>query len=223
MQSTGQASTQAVSLVPMQGSAITYAMDIFSPVRDRPYHSAEGKHKAAAGAVGGILAVLGIFEGNRSLTLAARQRSPLFRNAYRAGVLWRKAITSPCLAAGNGPYDEKGLRARCDCGGQRGVGRLMGQILLAGEEPHERPALFGDVIADGPAQGRVTGLERVEDRALRDLARNVELHFARDARQDAQMRREHDPDHGSVWTSTESTGGRSRTMGAQWSPASADA
>src|ERR1017187_6524876 len=180
MQSTGQASTQAVSLVPMQGSAITYAMDIFSPVRDRPYHSAEGKHKAAAGA--GCLNVFG-----------------------------------------NGPYDEKGLRARCDCGGQRGVGRLMGQILLAGEEPHERPALFGDVIADGPAQGRVTGLERVEDRALRDLARNVELHFARDARQDAQMRREHDPDHGSVWTSTESTGGRSRTMGAQWSPASADA
>jgi hypothetical protein len=30
MQSTGQASTQAVSLVPMQGSAITYAMT-FSP------------------------------------------------------------------------------------------------------------------------------------------------------------------------------------------------
>src|ERR1700691_6003566 len=28
MQSTGQASTQAVSFVPMQGSAITYAMDI---------------------------------------------------------------------------------------------------------------------------------------------------------------------------------------------------
>src|SRR5262245_56105097 len=32
MQSTGQASTQAVSLVPMQGSAITYAIDIFSRV-----------------------------------------------------------------------------------------------------------------------------------------------------------------------------------------------
>src|ERR1041384_7531310 len=29
MQSTGQASTQAVSLVPMQGSAITYAIDYF--------------------------------------------------------------------------------------------------------------------------------------------------------------------------------------------------
>src|ERR1039458_3090627 len=141
MQSTGQASTQAVSLVPMQGSAITYAMDIFSPVRDRPYHSAEGKHKAAAGA--GCLNVFGNAParlcsrlGNSrvyfaTLILAARQQSRLFRNAYRAGVLWRKAITSPCLAAGNGPDDEKGLRARCDCGGQRGVGRLMGQILLA--------------------------------------------------------------------------------------------
>src|SRR5438105_12186773 len=29
--------------------------------------------------------------------------------------------------------------------------------------------------------------------------------------------------HGSVWTSTESTGGRSRTIGAQLSPASAEA
>src|ERR1035441_1339474 len=31
MQSTGQASTQAVSFVPMQGSAITYAMAVVSP------------------------------------------------------------------------------------------------------------------------------------------------------------------------------------------------
>jgi DNA polymerase-3 subunit alpha len=55
------------------------------------------------------------------------------------------------------------------------------------------------------------------------LARDVELHFAAGARQVAQMRREHDPDHGSVWTSTESTAGRSRTIGSQWSPASAEA
>jgi hypothetical protein len=32
MQSTGQASTQAVSLVPIQGSAITYAIGVFSQV-----------------------------------------------------------------------------------------------------------------------------------------------------------------------------------------------
>src|ERR1035441_2088338 len=36
MQSTGQASTQAVSLVPIQGSAITYAIGVFSQV---PIHN----------------------------------------------------------------------------------------------------------------------------------------------------------------------------------------
>ena len=80
-----------------------------------------------------------------------------------------------------------------------------------------------DVVADRPAQHRIAGLERVEDRALRDRALDLELHLAVDARQRPQMRREHDSDHGSVWTSTESTAGRSRTMGAQLSPASADA
>ena len=44
-----------------------------------------------------------------------------------------------------------------------------------------------------------------------------------DARQRPQMYRELEPDHGNVWTSTDSTAGRSRTIGAQWSPASADA
>ena len=81
----------------------------------------------------------------------------------------------------------------------------------------------GDVVADRPAQHRIAGLERVEDRALRDRTLDVELHLAVDARQRPQMRRKHDSDHGSVWTSTESTAGRSRTMGAQVSPASADA
>ena len=80
-----------------------------------------------------------------------------------------------------------------------------------------------DVVADRPAQHRIAGLERVEDRALRDRALDLELHLAVDVRQRPQMRRKHHSDHGSVWTSTESTAGRSRTMGAQVSPASADA
>jgi hypothetical protein len=42
-------------------------------------------------------------------------------------------------------------------------------------------------------------------------------------RERPQMRRKHHADHHSVCTSTESTAGRSRTMGAQVSPASADA
>src|ERR1035437_858546 len=40
MQSTGPASTQAVSLVPIQGSAITYAISVFSQV---PIHNTSGR------------------------------------------------------------------------------------------------------------------------------------------------------------------------------------
>src|SRR6516164_2209148 len=42
MQSTGQASTQAVSFVPMQGSAITYAIDVVFP-DTYTYHTSFGK------------------------------------------------------------------------------------------------------------------------------------------------------------------------------------
>src|SRR5437879_474478 len=103
--------------------------------------------------------------------------------------------------------------------GRRGAGKM----LRAAEEPPERSALLRDLIADRPAQHRVAGLERVEDRALRGLTLDVELHLAVDARQRPQMCREYDSDHSSVWTSTESTAGRSRTMGVQLSPASVDA
>ena len=53
--------------------------------------------------------------------------------------------------------------------------------------------------------------------------RDVELDFAGDLREGAQVRRELHPDHRRVWTSTERTAGRSRTIGAQESPASAEA
>jgi len=99
----------------------------------------------------------------------------------------------------------------------------MRKVLFAGEEPQERPALLRDVIADGPAQHGIAGLKRVEDRLLRDRALDLNLHFAADVRQCSQVLREYDADHGSVCTSTESTAGRSRTIGAQLSPASADA
>src|ERR1035441_9945652 len=99
----------------------------------------------------------------------------------------------------------------------------MRQVLLAGEEAQERPALLGDVVADGAAQHWVTGFERVKDRALRDSALDFDLHLAANVRQRPQMCRQYDSDHGSVCTSTESTAGRSRTMGAQLSPASVDA
>ena len=57
---------------------------------------------------------------------------------------------------------------------------------------------------------------------LRDRRRNVELHFAGGSCERAKMDREDDADHGRVCTSTESTAGRSRTMGDQWSPESGE-
>src|SRR5947209_11628322 len=56
------------------------------------------------------------------------------------------------LAAGNGPDDDKRLLPRRDRVGQWGVRRLMGQVLLAGEEAQERTALLRNVVADGAAQ-----------------------------------------------------------------------
>ena len=73
------------------------------------------------------------------------------------------------LTTGNSPYDQKRFHARRDRLGQRSIRRFMGQILLASEESQERPPFARDVVADRPAQHRIAGLERVQDRALRGL------------------------------------------------------
>src|SRR3954447_19666998 len=127
------------------------------------------------------------------------------------------------LAAGDGPDDQEGLGPRRDHVGERRVGRLERQVLLAGEEPQERASTEGDVVADRPAQHRIAGLEGVEDGALGRGAVDAQLHLADDPGQGPEVGREYDSDHGSVWTSTERTAGRSRTIGDQESPASADA
>src|SRR4051812_13279990 len=99
----------------------------------------------------------------------------------------------------------------------------MGQILFAGEESHVRAPLLRDVVPQSAAQHRVLRFECVEDRAYCCPALDLNLYLAAGLRQRAQVCREHDSDHGRVCTSTESTAGRSRTMGAQLSPESGDA
>src|SRR5579863_2776795 len=103
------------------------------------------------------------------------------------------------LAAGDGSNNQKRLGAFGHRLGQRGVRRLMGQVLLAGEEAQERPALEGDVIADRPPQHGIAGLEGVEHRALRDRALDLERHLARDLRQGAQVGREYYSDHSGAY------------------------
>ena len=109
--------------------------------------------------------------------------------------------------------DAERLGARDDRPGERHVGRIVRQVLLAAEEPHERPPLFGGLVADRPAEHRVLRLERVEHRALRDRRVHLQCHLAGHLGERLQMRGQHDPDHGNVCTSTDSTAGRSRTIG----------
>jgi hypothetical protein len=71
----------------------------------------------------------------------------------------------------------------------------MGQILLAGEEAQERPTLLRNLVADRPAQHRIAGLERVEDRPQRDRAVELKFYFAANVRQRSQMLREDNANH----------------------------
>src|ERR1051326_2902379 len=49
-------------------------------------------------------------------------------------------IRDVALAAGHRAHDQERLGARGDGAGQRGVGRIVREVLLAGEEPDERAA-----------------------------------------------------------------------------------
>ena len=88
------------------------------------------------------------------------------------------------------------------------------------------------------------GFQRIEHGALGGGARDVDGHLAVDAGEHGERLRQDDADHGrqltgrdepaamrgasrrepygSVWTSTDKTAGRSRTMGIQVSPASGE-
>src|ERR1700737_43958 len=107
--------------------------------------------------------------------------------------------------------------------GQRAIGRVERKVLPAGEDAPQRPPLPSGLIADRAPKHGVARLQGIEDGFRRRLSLNLELHLTLDLGEIPQMRREDDPDHARVCTSTESTAGRSRTMGFQLSPASADA
>src|SRR5581483_4321474 len=125
-------------------------------------------------------------------------------------------------AAGQGPDHQERLGAARHRLGERRVRRLVREVPLAGEEPHERPAAVREVVPDGAGEHGVGGLERVEHGALGDRALDPDPYLAVHPGEAAEVLRQHDPDHVSVTASTESTGGRSRTIGAQVSPASAE-
>src|SRR5690242_11538397 len=99
----------------------------------------------------------------------------------------------------------------------------MRKILTASEKTHEWPTFTRHLIANSAAEHGIMRLQRIENRTLSDLARHGECDLAIDVGKFAQVGRQGDTNHGSVWASTESTGGRSRTIAFQESPASAEA
>jgi hypothetical protein len=99
------------------------------------------------------------------------------------------------LASGHGSDNKKRLSPCRNCVGQRGVRQFMGQILLAGEEPHERPALECDMVTDRSPQHWIPGFEGIQDRALRHRSRDLQRYFTVDAREGPQMCRENYSDH----------------------------
>ena len=140
-----------------------------------------------------------------------------------AGQIQLSANPGAPLSAGQGPHDQKRLGPGGHFRWEPIVGGGMRQILPAGEEPDEGATLVGRVVANRAPKRRVTGLQRIEDGALGDRAWKLEGHFPGDLRQGSEVIRKHNPDHARDWTSTDSTGGRSRTIGVQLSPSSGEA
>ena len=105
---------------------------------------------------------------------------------------------SPALSSRERADDEKGLAAASDGLGQRRVRRLVRQVFFARKESHERSPPLGRVVANGSREHRVSGLERVEERTLGDLALELEHHFAVYLRQRPKVRGKYDADHVSV-------------------------
>jgi hypothetical protein len=112
--------------------------------------------------------------------------------------LSRCAVQVVKSSASHSRDDQVRLLASYDRLREWGVGRFVGQVLLAREEPHESATLAALLVANGPAQHRVAGFQRVEHRALGYRAADEKFDLAVDAGQSPQVRWKHNPDHGSV-------------------------
>src|SRR5690348_17802703 len=97
-------------------------------------------------------------------------------------------------AAGDGADDIKRLGAFDHWLRQRRVGRIVGDVLLAGEKSQERAALLRGVVANRSAEHRVARLKSVESRAKRDRVFDFEFHFPIALRKRAQMCGQNDAD-----------------------------
>lgn len=78
-------------------------------------------------------------------------------------------------ASGHCSDYQEGFHAAGHGFGKVGIRRLIGEILLAREEPDHRAALARGGVSKCPAQGRMGGLERVQHRPLCGRAVHLDL------------------------------------------------
>lgn len=105
-------------------------------------------------------------------------------------------IADAQLSAGDGADYQEWFFAGGDGFWQRGVGRFVGEIFLAGEEAEEGAALFADVIADGTLQHGIAGFEGVEDGALGDGGVDFDCDLVADVGEGAEVVGKFDADGG---------------------------
>ncbi|MGB2606483.1 MAG: hypothetical protein WBC78_22965, partial [Candidatus Sulfotelmatobacter sp.] len=101
----------------------------------------------------------------------------------------KEACSGVFLTSGDGPYDEERLLARSHGFRQGRIWRFVRQILLAGEETEEWPALLGNVIPYRPAQHGIGRLDRVENGALCNCSFDLDRQLGTDVCQGSQMLR----------------------------------
>jgi hypothetical protein len=126
-------------------------------------------------------------------------------------------------------YSKEGLndvanaKGCCCCGGNEISGiianKLRENLAPAQKEEHLVKVTTRNITA---YTYYLKGLHYWNKLTPQDFRRAIENFLAIDASQGPQMCREHDPYHGKVWTSTDNMAGRSRTIGVQLSPASAE-
>ena len=95
----------------------------------------------------------------------------------------------------------------------------MGQVFAARVEPDVRPTLTGRRVAHRAAQRRILRFERGQDLRGR---RAVDLQLPAHPGKRPQVGWKYDARHGNVWTSTDSTAGRSRAIASHLSPPSGE-
>ena len=99
------------------------------------------------------------------------------------------------LSARDSAHDKEGLGPFPNRIGQGSIKWIVRDVFPAGKESHQRPALSCFVIADGAAQHWIFFFNRVDYRAHRRRAVEIDVYFITHVRERAKMMGKNDANH----------------------------